>query len=1034
VLGCDGGGKKDTDLEAAEGRPPPLGIASCATPAEGCPCTALGQTVPCGEVERIAGDYVSCSLGTRTCLANGRWGACMGVEVRSKRASSLSPRSLGSSGVCIGNPCDPYCSQFLDTGDGIDAGLDSGLEALEGGISIVGSLSGGATPCTGLTIDPPVQTLSVTKFAPPQPNELAFTAKLTPAGCYPGNVAALWSIDRFDIATIDANGKLTLVTPIAGPIDVRAYVGGLAPAMATANVVVDVHDTQSAPTGYGAAFPATTGAADALTILYPYAGTVLPLGLLPPIPQWSASTSADAVKVTLRYSDGTTKWFDWSTILPENQALPLNPGQSPAINLAAGKRAPNIPAAVWSAFERSAKGNDAAIVLQRHAGGRLRAEVPTPIHFATGQLKGSVYYQSYGTNLVRNFGTTYATQTIGASQRFGAATLRIRPGANVPTVAAGSTSAANGPGCRVCHSAAALGGALVTNRYEPNDYVSNVFDMTPATPVETLIPDVGGNANDGRYAWGAVYPDGSFLFSNSGVPRSSSTPAPGGLQGGDNGGPPQSKLYSLASGTLGTTIASSGIPSSLRAAMPVFSPDGKHIAFNHYGAAVAGTSGDKRSLAMMDFDAATRTFSNFRRIVNQPSTTCNPTFHPSDPCTNVWPTFLPSSDGVVFEKEIFNNGRVSGANHSDFGGTRSGCDGSGACADDGTKAELWWTSTGATPTAARLDRANGRDVLGGLAIPTGGNGHTSTVEGFLDYEPTVNPQPVGGYIWVMFTSRRLYGNIATMNPWWSDPRYKPIGGDNGPTTKKLWVAAIKASPTPGQDPSYPAFYLPGQEYLAGNSKGFWVLDACKAASATRTAANECDSNLDCCGAPQTAICSLQTPVANPPKRHCVPVGAAACVADGGTCTLDSECCNFAAGARCASGVCQTPPPVKLYYQGDFMRDFEAKCPPSHRAVWRFFDYQAVLPSGTSIDFHAATADTPAGLSAATPLVFVGTASPPSTTTWTSFPATVDQDLKAAGTQSKNWLRVFMHLQASSDHLATPVLTQWRQQYDCLPTE
>src|SRR6185503_1761658 len=104
-----------------------------------------------------------------------------------------------------------------------------------------------------LTIDPPVQTLSVTKFAPPQPNELAFTAKLTPAGCYPGNVAALWSIDRFDIATIDANGKLTLVTPIAGPIDVRAYVGGLAPAMATANVVVDVHDTQSAPTGYGAA-------------------------------------------------------------------------------------------------------------------------------------------------------------------------------------------------------------------------------------------------------------------------------------------------------------------------------------------------------------------------------------------------------------------------------------------------------------------------------------------------------------------------------------------------------------------------------------------------------------------------------------------------------------------------------------------------------------------------------------------------------------------------------------------------------------
>jgi len=41
------------------------------------------------------------------------------------------------------------------------------------------------------------------------------------------------------------------------------------------------------------------------------------------------------------------------------------------------------------------------------------------------------------------------------------------------------------------------------------------------------------------------------------------------------------------------------------------------------------------------------------------------------------------------------------------------------------------------------------------------------------------------------------------------------------------VAAIDINPTPGTDPSHPAFYLPGQELNAGNLRGFWVVDPCK---------------------------------------------------------------------------------------------------------------------------------------------------------------------------------------------------------------
>ena len=34
----------------------------------------------------------------------------------------------------------------------------------------------------------------------------------------------------------------------------------------------------------------------------------------------------------------------------------------------------------------------------------------------------------------------------------------------------------------------------------------------------------------------------------------------------------------------------------------------------------------------------------------------------------------------------------------------------------------------------------------------------------VNYEPVVAPIAAGGYAWVIFTSRRLYGNLATQDP------------------------------------------------------------------------------------------------------------------------------------------------------------------------------------------------------------------------------------------------------------------------------
>src|SRR5205814_2358354 len=135
-------------------------------------------------------------------------------------------------------------------------------------------------------------------------------------------------------------------------------------------------------------------------------------------------------------------------------------------------------------------------------------------------------------------------------------------------------------------------------------------------------------------------------------------------------------------------------------------------------------------------------------------------------------------------------------------------------------------------TAQPLDKLNGAGYL-----PVGASGHDDDTT--LNYEPTVNPVPSGGYAWVVFTSRRLYGNVATVNPFYSDPRFHDLTATA--TTKKLWVAAIDLNAPAGTDPSHPAFYLPAQELLAGNARGYWVVDPCK------PDLSSCETGDECCG-------------------------------------------------------------------------------------------------------------------------------------------------------------------------------------------
>jgi hypothetical protein len=156
--------------------------------------------------------------------------------------------------------------------------------------------------------------------------------------------------------------------------------------------------------------------------------------------------------------------------------------------------------------------------------------------------------------------------------------------------------------------------------------------------------------------------------------------------------------------------------------------------------------------------------------------------------------------------------------------------------------------------------------------------------------PTVNPVVSGGYAWVVFTSRRAYGNVATQDPFLSDPRN--YNATQSVTTKKLWVAALDIKGTPGTDISHPAFYLPAQELYACNSRGYWVVSPCEANGTTCETGDQCCSGT-CASSGGQLTCTM---------------AASGCVSLSNACKTTSDCCNSSSGVECIDGYCAQPTP------------------------------------------------------------------------------------------------------------------------------
>jgi hypothetical protein len=284
----------------------------------------------------------------------------------------------------------------------------------------------------------------------------------------------------------------------------------------------------------------------------------------------------------------------------------------------------------------------------------------------------------------------------------------------------------------------------------------------------------------------------------------------------------------------------------------MFSPDGRQLAFNDFAV-------DRgRGLAVMDFDAGTRKASN-RRVVFTDSSQ-----YPG------WPFFLPDNQALVYARGA--NPQFSGAGAGVFPGTSVLAPAS----------DLYIVDV-ETGTSTLLARAMG------LATPQDQSGYVPFGADDLHkhYYPTVSPVAAGGYFWVFFDSIRNYGNQGV--------------------SRQLWGAAITiaADGVYGGDPSHPAFYVTGQDFLTGNHRAFTALDACKMDGDT------CTSGTDCCG----GFCFVETSPAQ--ELGSEPVGKCSsdtpmCAKTNERCASSADCCPPAAGQTansCIAGFCAYVPKV-----------------------------------------------------------------------------------------------------------------------------
>jgi hypothetical protein len=577
-------------------------------------------------------------------------------------------------------------------------------------------------------------------------------------------------------------------------------------------------------------------------ILYPAEGTVFPAGLTPPTVMWAGATTGSYIKLSYDKLD---------SLAYEAAFGPSDPGELV------------IAQEDWNEIVRRTRGSDLLVTVSAKVGGSI-STCTTKWKIAQGAMTGSVFYNTY--NHPQKLGN-------GAVVR-----LKLgQPKSEIYLSYEGLPSIA-GP-CISCHSVSTNGAKLAASlhNYTPimQSYKASSYTVGADKPTELAdLPES---------TFGAFTPDGELMLS---MGNPDCTDQSNAFPRSPNNFPliPGPSLATLHDTNTGMPVQAKGLKPEWFMWMAQFSPKGDKVAFNHAKMGADGKT-DRRELAVMDYDQATRTFSNLKVLVSNegptpsidyaPAPTLSPgaaagnnctTPTPSDvgaipkgsctgPCYPAWPFFTPDGEGVVY----------SMISEPDFMVAMPG-------RDAPALSELWYIDV-QSKQKLRLDVAN----------DSGGDEWNQR-----NYYPTMLPVQVGGYYWVFWTSTRPWGHrdlstslVQAGSNWFGG------GAVIEAARKRIWVSAIKpravteAGLEDLADTSSPAFYLEGQE-ASGNVRVFATLNPCK------DNGGECSSGLDCC----TGFCNIEK---GAEKGSCVPPKTCSDLNE--KCKVDTDCCPAPEGEQ-----------------------------------------------------------------------------------------------------------------------------------------
>lgn len=450
--------------------------------------------------------------------------------------------------------------------------------------------------------------------------------------------------------------------------------------------------------------------------------------------------------------------------------------------------------------------------------------------------------------------------------------------------------------------------------------------------------------------------------------------------------------------------------------VPSFAPNGSKLVF--VDGDQAGGAGWRKGLSTFDFDQTNKVFKSRRLLVN------------TWPAGEVikWPIFESDSRSIIYSSSPAGSyccqnswtvyGYMAPTDYYETPGKLMSVD-----------------SSAASPTPVYLARASQGE---------------RAQDANKAWQPTMLPVAAGGYRWVVFTSSRPYGNTINLvgqTDYTNLSSYSPMLNTDD-VQSQLWVAAIDDQVSGATDRSYPAFWLPNQNYNEDaskgyiNERGFWALEQCRAVGTTT--ASECEVNEDCCGgsgASPTALCKVDTPVTLPIKRHCATrSSSSSCALTGGACVTTTDCCS---GTVCVDSKCEPPPNFDSFLPANAERIYRASCDVEALPVWRFFDWKATTPSTDSaIEFYAQTAKKVSDFVTVptyplpvtnSSIVYLGRAfgsSAPGLWTGTD----VGSKLAQAGLVGYEYVKVTMRFIPNLELTATPVLNDVRFSFSCPPSQ